>query len=92
MDSCVVSWFPLMGNIDSDSATMFFLPWIYSISGPYSSNMILHHNTLSILNNLQVRFYDRYSILIVDLITRFEITSEFQQSLDVIFLLLYASF
>ena len=55
-------------SLDNDPVTIFFLSWIYSISGPYSSNIIIHHNTLSLLNDLQVRFYDRYSILIVDLI------------------------
>ena len=53
---CVVSLLPLLGNRDSASAAMFFLPGIYSISKPYSSNINLYRNTLSVLNFLHVKF------------------------------------
>ena len=35
---------------------MFLLPGVYSISGPHSSNISLHRNTLSVLKFLRVRF------------------------------------
>ena len=56
MDFCVVSWFPFKGILDSASTTIFFLPLIYSISGPYSSIISLHINNLLVLKSLQVRF------------------------------------
>ena len=56
VDPCVVSWFILFGNFDSASAALLFSPWIYLIYSPYSSNMILHHNTLSVLKFLYVTF------------------------------------
>ena len=56
LDSCVVSWFTLFGNFDSASTAMFSSPFIYLISGPYSSNISLHCNTLSVLKFLHVKF------------------------------------
>ena len=54
VDSCVASLFPLLGNRYSASAAMFSLPGIYSISGPYLSNISLHRNTISVLKFLHV--------------------------------------
>ena len=45
VDLCVVFWFPLIGNSDSVSATIYLLPGIYSISGIYYSSISLHRNT-----------------------------------------------
>ena len=57
VDLCVVSLFLLLGNIDSASAAIFFSPRIYSISGPFSSNISLHCNALSLLKFLHVKIY-----------------------------------
>ena len=58
--SCIVFWFPSLYNYDSISANIFLLPWIYSISGPYTSSISLHINTIPTLELLQVRFYGQY--------------------------------
>ena len=47
VDLCVVSWFPLKGIFDSMYATLFLLPLMYSISGPYSLIISLRLNILS---------------------------------------------
>ena len=73
IDSCVVSWFPLLLHRDSASAATFFSPDIYSISGPYSPNIIHDRNTLSVLKFLRLTFYDQYIFLIVGLIKLCEI-------------------
>ena len=55
-DSCVVYQFQLLGNPQSASATIFFLPGIYYISILYSSSIIFYLNNFSILKFLVVRF------------------------------------
>ena len=52
----VVSWLTFKGNLHSESATLFFSPLIYLISGPLSSSICLHINTLPVLKALHVRF------------------------------------
>ena len=52
--SCVVCWFPLLGNCDSVSATIFLSPGIYSISGLYYSSINLYHNRISVLKYLHI--------------------------------------
>ena len=64
VDFCVVSWFPLKGNLYSVSATMSYSPLIYSISGPYYSIISIHINTLSVLKLLHVMFLLLVYILI----------------------------
>ena len=54
--SCVVSSLPLLGHRDSASAAIFFSTLIYSIYGPYSSNINLQRNTLLVFKFLHVRF------------------------------------
>ena len=49
VDLCVVSWLKFKGIIDSPYVTMFFSTLIYSISGPNSSSISLHINTISVL-------------------------------------------
>ena len=47
--SHVVYWYPLLVNCDSASATIFFLPWKYSISRPLYSSISLRLNNLLVL-------------------------------------------
>ena len=56
VDSCVVSWFLLLGHHDSAYAAILFSPGVYSICRPYSSNISFHRNTRSVLNFLHVIF------------------------------------
>ena len=55
-DSYIVFWFPLLGNCDSVSATIYFSPGVYSISGMYSSSMSLQCNTRLVLKFFHGRF------------------------------------
>ena len=53
-----------MVNTDNASTPIFSLPWIYYISGPKSSNVSLHLNTLFVSKMLHVRFHYQYVFLI----------------------------
>ena len=70
VDSCVVSELPFKGNIDSASATIFFSPCIYYISGPHSSSIGIHFNTISVLNVYKQLFYGQCRLLIFDQVTQ----------------------
>ena len=56
LNSCIVFWFPLLGDCDSSYATIIFLPWIYSISESCSSIISLHIDTLSVLQIVRAIF------------------------------------
>ena len=45
---CVVFWSQYLGHRESASITIFFLPWIYFVSGPYSWSISLHINIIII--------------------------------------------
>ena len=56
LNSFIVFWLQLLGNRDSSSATIIFLPLIYSISESCYSSISLHIDTLSVLQILRVIF------------------------------------
>ena len=56
VESCVDFGYPSNKNLDTSSVTMFSDPKIYCISGPYSSSINLHRNTMLVLNLLKLVF------------------------------------
>ena len=56
LDLCVDFGCLFDRNLDIASTTMFLAPGMYWISGPYSSIINLHRNTMLVLKNLYVKF------------------------------------
>ena len=87
LESCAVFLYPLLGNWGSTYATILFLYFLYSISGPHSLIMILHIKTISAWIvfkgnlSLSVLIFNRWPNIIV--LNYFKVITMLSSSLSV---------